>query len=744
MITVNEKERVFHLQNGRISYLFYVMDSGQLGHLYFGRRLNSGGSYLHMVEKAHRPMTTYITEGDMYTSYEHLRQEYPSYGTSDYRYPAFEVQGPDGSSICKLEYQGYEISQGKKPLPGLPATYVEDAGEAETLEIHMEDSLRGLEAVLSYTIFRDYDAIARGVRFTNAGEDTLFLDRAMSLSLDFPDSDYESIQLSGSWSRERYIKTRPLEAGVTAVSSMRGNSSHQHNPFLALKRKHTTEHSGDAYGFSLIYSGNFLAQAEVDNYQVLRIMLGINPFGFRWKLAPGSSFVTPEAVMVYSDKGLNGMSRQFHALFRNRLARGYWRDRERPVLINNWEATMFDYVEEDLVRFAKKAQECGIELFVLDDGWFGTRNNDRSGLGDWKANPAKLPNGIEGLAERIDSLGMKFGLWFEPEMVNRDSDLFRAHPDYIIQTPGRSTSHGRNQFVLDFSRTEVVDEIFHQMYTLLNNAKISYIKWDMNRSISECYSAAYPADQQGEIFHRYILGVYSLHERLLQAFPELLIESCSSGGGRFDAGMLYYAPQGWTSDDSDAIERLKIQYGTSLVYPISSMGAHVSACPNSQVGRNTPIETRGNVAMTGAFGYELDLNKLSPEEIEAVKRQVVFYKQNRKLLVRGDFYRLLSPFEGNFAGWEVVEQNGSRALVTVTRILSEINGPYRRIPLQGLTPDRMYQVHSKYLSYEAYGDELMQYGLMLEDQSSGQIIECSGGSGSCEDFRSLVYEIIGQ
>ncbi len=742
MITVNEKEHVFHLNNGRISYLLYVMDSGQLGHLYFGKALRTDGSYLHMVEKAHRPMTTYITEGDLYTSYEHLRQEYPVYGTSDYRYPALEVQGTDGSSICKLEYHSYAIVTGKKPLEGLPATYVEDDSEAETLEIIMWDNWRGLDVILSYTIFRDCDAITRSVRFVNHGKEPLFLDRAMSLSLDYPDADWESIQLSGSWARERSVVTKKLEPGVTAVSSMRGNSSHQHNPFLALKRKNATEHAGEVCGFSLVYSGNFLAQAEVDNYNVLRVMLGINPFGFRWKLEPGESFVTPEAVMVWSCEGMNGMSRQFHTLYRKRLARGYWRDRERPVLINNWEATAFDYVEEDLICFARKAKECGIELFVLDDGWFGARNNDRAGLGDWRANPAKLPGGIKGLADQIEAIGMKFGLWFEPEMVNRDSDLFRAHPDYIIQTPGRTPSHGRNQFVLDFSRKEVVDEIYGQMYVLLSQAKISYIKWDMNRSISECYSAAFPADRQGEIFHRYILGVYSLHERLIQAFPKLLIESCSSGGGRFDAGMLYYAPQGWTSDDSDAIERLKIQYGTSLVYPISCMGAHVSACPNSQVGRNTPIETRGNVAMTGAFGYELDLNRLSEEELKTVKQQVVFYKQNRSLLSQGSFYRLLSPFEGNFAAWEMAERDGSRALVTVTRILSEINGPYRRIPLLGLNPNQKYRIYSRYLSYEAYGDELMQFGLMLEDQASGQIIEGSGGSGSCEDFRSLVYEVL--
>ncbi|MCI8639554.1 MAG: alpha-galactosidase [Coprococcus sp.] len=738
MITVDERDKVFHLSNGRISYLFYVMDTEQLGHLYFGKALDKRGKYLHMVEKAYRPMTTCIREGDLCTSYEHLRQEYPCYGTSDYRYPALEVQGEDGSSISSLKYQGYEMIKGKRHLAGLPATYTEEDDEAATVEIMMKDTWRNLEVVLSYTIFRDVDAIARSVRFVNRGGGVLFLDRAMSMSVDMPDADYQSVQLSGAWSRERSVKVRDLETGITSVSSMRGHSSHHHNPFFALKRKNTTERSGEVYGFSLVYSGNFLAQAEVDNYQVLRVMLGINPFGFRWKLGPQDSFTTPEAVMVFSAQGLNGMSRQFHRLYRKRLARGYWRDRERPVLINNWEATQFDFDENDLLRFARKAKECGIEMFVLDDGWFGERNDDKKGLGDWKANRDKLPDGIEGLAEKIEALGMKFGLWFEPEMVNMDSDFFRDHPDYIIRTPGRDASHGRNQYVLDFSRKEVVDAVYGQMYELLSKAKISYIKWDMNRSISECYSAAYPADQQGEIFHRYMLGVYDLHERLLQAFPELLIESCSSGGGRFDAGMLYYAPQGWTSDDSDAIERLKIQYGTSFSYPLSCMGAHVSACPNEQVGRRTPIETRGNVACTGAFGYEHDLDQLSDEEIEIVKKQVAFYKENRRFIAEGDFYRLLSPFEGNFGAWEVAAEDGSRAMATVTRILSEVNGPYRRLPLCGLRKDQEYHIAGRYNSYDAYGDELMQYGLILEDRSSGSVTE---GNGRCEDFLSVVYEI---
>ncbi len=432
MITVNEKEKVFHLNNGRISYLFYVMESGQLGHLYFGKVLNPGGSYLHMVEKAHRPMTTYINEGDLYTSYEHLRQEYPCYGTSDYRYPALEIQGGDGSRICRIEYQGYEIIKGKKPLSGLPATYTEEEDEAATLEIRMKDAWRNLEVILSYSIFRDVDAIARSVKFVNNGKEDLMINRAMSMSVDMPDADYQSLQLSGAWARERAVKVRDLEPGFTGVSSMRGNSSHQHNPFLALKRKNTTESSGEAYGFSLVYSGNFLAQAEVDNYQVLRVMLGINPFGFSWNLEPGETFVTPEAVMVYSDEGLNGMSIQFHRLYRKRLARGFWRDKERPVLINNWEATQFDYVEEDLLKFAGKAKECGIELFVLDDGWFGERNDDKRGLGDWKANREKLPGGIEGLSEKTSLFWIFLEKKWWTQFMNRCMSFCQKQKSVIL------------------------------------------------------------------------------------------------------------------------------------------------------------------------------------------------------------------------------------------------------------------------------------------------------------------------
>ena len=463
--------------------------------------------------------------------------------------------------------------------------------------------------------------------------------------------------------------------------------------------------------------------------------MGINPFGFDWKLSPGGEFQTPEAVMVYSSQGMGAMSRAFHKLYRTRLARGYWRDRPRPVLLNNWEATYFDFTEDKLVAIAEAAQKDGVELFVLDDGWFGARTHESAGLGDWVANPDRLPGGITRLAERVDRLGLRFGLWFEPEMANKDSDLYRAHPDWIIQTPGRRSSPGRNQYVLDFSRPEVVDHIYGMMAKILSEAKVSYIKWDMNRSITEAFSAALPPDRQGELFHRYILGVYDLYERLNTAFPHVLFESCASGGGRFDPGLLYYAPQGWASDDSDAVERLKIQYGTSFCYPISSIGAHVSAVPNHQLGRITPLSTRGNAACFGAFGYELDLNRLTVEERELVREQIACVKEYRQTLQFGDFYRLLSPFEGNFTAWMAVSPDRRTALVGWYKTLNEVNGPYRRVKLRGLDPELAYAVDG---GAEYYGDELMRVGLTVSDAAAG---EPEQGSGITGDFASRIFVV---
>ena len=733
-IAVNRAGDTFHLFNQEISYIMKVLPNHQMGQIYFGKRIQIPEDCSYFLETSSRPMSSCVFDTDNRFSMEHIRQEYGVFGTSDYRMPATEVLQENGSRISEFCFQEYRIQAGKPKLPGLPATYVENEEEAETLVIRLADPVTGLELELFYTIFAAGGILARSARFVNQGEQALHLQSAMSLCLDLPDSGYDMIQFSGAWARERYPKTRRLEQGIQSVGSIRGNSSHNHNPFMILKRPTADEFQGEAIGFSLIFSGNFLAQVEVDTYDTARVLLGIHPHCFDWKLDPSEEFQTPEAVMVYTDQGLNHLSQTFHRLYQKRLARGYWRDRVRPILINNWEATYFDFTEDKLVEIAEKARECGVELFVLDDGWFGKRCGEQAGLGDWVANPDRLKNGITGLAQRIEDLGMKFGLWFEPEMVNKDSDLYREHPDWIIQTPGRRNSHGRYQYVLDFSRKEVVDRIYEMMDKILSEAKVSYIKWDMNRSITECYSAALSADRQGEVYHRYILGVYDLYERLTSKFPQILFESCASGGGRFDPGMLYYAPQCWTSDDSDAVERIKIQYGTSYCYPVSSMGTHVSVVPNHQINRITPLDTRANVAYFGTFGYELDLNILTADEQEEVKGQIAFMKQYRQLFQFGTFYRLQSPFEHNTSAWMVVSDDRKEAIVGWYRVLNGVNLPYGRLRLQGLSEDLPYRVNGE--SGIHYGSELMNAGLITTDASSGQ---AQGDEEMCRDFESRLY-----
>ena len=736
-IVFHEKNRTFHLFNDKISYIMAVLPNGQMGQLYFGKRIHQREDYSYLLEMMARPMGSYVFENDRTLSLEHVKQEYGVYGSTDYRCPAVEILQENGSRISDFCYKSHTVSGGKPKLKGLPATYTESDSEAETLTIVLEDKVTGIELELLYTLFAGSGIIARSARFLNCGKKPVHLLKAMSLCMDLPDHDYDWIQFSGAWARERYPKKRRLETGIQSVGSMRGHSSHEHNPFVILKRPTADEFQGEVIGFSLIYSGNFLAQAEVDTHDTTRVLLGINPEWFDWKLEPGEEFQTPEAVMVYTDRGMNDMSQTFHRLFQKRLARGYWRDRERPILINNWEATYFDFTEEWIVEIAKKAKEQGIELFVLDDGWFGKRTSERAGLGDWKANPERLPEGITGLAQRIEALGMKFGLWFEPEMVNKDSDLYREHPDWILSVPERRQSQGRYQYVLDFSRKEVVDYIYDRMAEILGSGKVSYVKWDMNRSITECWSAALPADRQGEVFHRYILGVYDLYDRLNTAFPEVLFESCASGGGRFDPGLLYYAPQGWASDDTDAAERLKIQYGTSYCYPISSIGAHVSASPNHQIMRSTPLYTRANVACFGTFGYELDLNRLTAEEQEEVKRQTAFVKKYRSVLQFGSFYRLESPFEGNVTAWMSVSGDRKTAVVGWYRTLNGINMGYTRVKLRGLEPDSVYRVSEDgALRGEYYGDELMNVGLVTSDADSGELLP--GMRPSC-DFDSRIF-----
>ncbi|HJG16116.1 MAG TPA: alpha-galactosidase [Ligilactobacillus salivarius] len=721
-ITYNEQSREFHLYNNKISYLIKILANEQLGQLYFGKRIPNRKNHDYLVENTYRPVTSYVFDDDYSFSLGNVKQEYPAYGTTDQRRPALDIKQPNGSRITDFKYVSHKIYAGKRKLIGLPATYVEDENEATTLEINLYDELIQVTLCLQYTIFENSAAIARSVKFSNDSDQKYQLKTALSLNLDLPDANYEWLQFSGAWGRERHLHKTPLRPGIQAINSARGASSHMQNPFVILKRPFTTEEQGEALGVSFVYSGNFLAQAEVDEYSVTRLQIGIDPFQFSWCLKPNETFQTPEAILAYTSEGLNQLSQTFQKLYTTRLARGYWRDKERPILINNWEATYFDFTEEKLLSIAKKAKELGIELFVLDDGWFGERTKETAGLGDWYVNRNRLKNGISGLSRKIHDLGMMFGLWFEPEMVNKDSDLYRKHPDYIIETPKRHASHGRKQYVLDFSRKEVVDNIYEQLVKILDEGEIDYIKWDMNRNITECYSIAYPSEQQGEIMHRYILGVYDLYERLIERYPKILFESCASGGGRFDAGMLYYAPQAWTSDDSDAIERLKIQYGTSFGYPQSMMGAHVSASPNEQLGRNTPLKIRGDVAFFGAFGYELDLDKLSSTELASIKKQIELMKKYRSIFQYGTFYRLKSPFEGNIVSWMVVSEDKSQAIVGYYKILNDVNCEYRRLCLPGLDADTLYNVQEELGSYlgNFTGDELANIGLVTTDASAGQ------------------------
>ncbi|UOQ85032.1 alpha-galactosidase [Gracilibacillus salinarum] len=709
-IAINRDQKEFHLYNDHISYIFRVLEkSEQLEHLYFGKRIHHRKSFEHLIEREVRPSCN-MFEGDHTSSMEHIKQEYPSFGSTDFRFPAHSIISEDDGHITNFTYDECRLYQGKKSLHALPATYTETDSEADTLEIDLVDDILQCRLTLSYTVYQNRNVITRHATFRNEGKHNYALDQAMSMSLDLPDDKFDMLHLQGAWAREAHVETKRLSKGIQSIYSNRGASSHVFNPFIALKRYNADEQNGEVYGFSLVYSGNFLAQVEVDTYQVSRVTMGINPYRFRWQLQPGESFETPECVMVYSENGLNGMSQTYHNLYRERLVRGYWRDKTRPILINNWEATYFDFNEEKVIEIASTAKELGIELFVLDDGWFGKRDDDSSSLGDWFEYEEKLPNGIDSLSEKIEGLDMRFGLWFEPEMVCKDTKLYEEHPDWIIATPNRRASHGRNQFVLDFSRPEVVDYIYDLIDRMISKAKISYIKWDMNRYITEAYSQVLPADQQGEVYHRYILGVYDLYERLINKHPEILFESCAGGGARFDPGMLYYAPQTWASDDTDAVERLKIQYGTSMVYPLSAIGSHVSAVPNHQVGRHTPMDTRAAVAYFGTFGYELDITTLADMDKAKVKEQVAFFKEHRQLIRDGEFHRLLSPFEGNETSWMVVSTDKEEAIVGYYKTLATPNEAYQRVKLAGLDPNKLYQIND---STTHYGDELMNVGIIL-------------------------------
>lgn len=708
-IQVNASNRLFHLQTKHTSYVFHVIEDGSLGQLYYGPKIPFKDDYANLNTREEHDCTNTRTDEDVEFQAELLKQEYAGLGKGDYRYPAFQITYPNGSRTSEFQYRDYELKDGKERLTGLPSTFADDSNDSQTLTVKLADG--DLELQLHYTVFADEDVIVRSTTFVNHGK-TVFLNRALSAQLDLPDANYDFIQFAGSWSRERHLHRSHLHPGTQSISSLRTASSHQENPFFMLARPHTDNNQGAVFGFNFVYSGNFLDSVEVDQFDTTRVLIGINPDEFGWKLNSGDSFQTPEVIFSYTDNGFNALSQQLGAFYAQHLINPHFAYQERPILINNWEATFMDFTEDKLMPIVERAKELGIEMFVLDDGWFGHRDDDRSSLGDWFVDEKKFNHGIAGFAKRVHDLDMKFGLWFEPEMISIDSKLYQTHPEWMIKTPGRGQTPGRHQFVLDMSRKEVVDYLFELMSHIIQDAKLDYIKWDMNRNITEMYGADLPADQQLEFSHRYILGVYNLYDRLTKAFPDVLFESCASGGGRFDLGMMYYAPQAWCSDDTDAIERIKIQDGTSYGYTPSMWGAHVSAVPNDQVGRLTSIDTRAKVAYFGAFGYELDVTELSDEEQATIKQQVAFYKQYRKLFQFGTFYRLETPdTSDNVYGWETVSPDKQTAIGMRYQILNGANPAYIRYYFKGLDPERRYTVNDG--SEVFSGAELMNAGYFV-------------------------------
>ena len=713
-IRYNERSRTFTITAGDSSYVIGIADKeGFIGHVYYGAAIAEEPMYLLRIDEP--PFVPTKNNRDRGSFMDTFPCEFPGNGLGDYRDGAVEVIDAGGHRAIKLTYEGYNIIDGKPALAGLPATFETDGARAKTLEIYAKDEALNVKAVLRYSVFEDSDAIIRSTELINESATPVFITKIMSASLDMDSEDFEFLSLHGSWARERQIDIRPIGYGKTSVGSVKGESSHQEHPFMALIEKGSTQERGRVYGFSFVYSGNFLAQAEKTQFDSVRVMMGINPQGFKWELKPGDSFQSPEVVMVYSDCGLGKMSRTYHDLYRGHLIRSPYKDKERPILINNWEATYFDFNTEKLLDIAREAKKSGIEMLVMDDGWFGRRNDDNSSLGDWSVNEEKLPGGLKYLVDEVNRIGLKFGIWMEPEMISPDSDLYRAHPDWAIQIPGREGVRSRNQYVLDLTRKEVLEHTWNSIKTVLSSANIEYLKWDMNRQITDIGSAELGRDNQGELSHRYMLAVYKLQERLVKEFPNLLLENCSGGGARFDAGMLYYSPQIWCSDDTDAIERLGIQEGTAIVYPLSSMGAHVSDCPNHTVGRVTPFETRGNVALAGTFGYELDITKIPQEDRDMIPFQTATYHKYNKLVRSGDYYRVASFRENHYYDcFGVVSKDKSEALFTFVQVMGRPNYHSRVIRIPGLLPDVKYVVEGVSEEPEEWlGSTLEKAGLRI-------------------------------
>ena len=695
----------FLLETRGTAYCFRVTEQGFLQHLYYGRRLDLSGGWEALVPQVrHFPGNGAGLEG---VCLEDMALEVSSPGLGDLRESMVTVRGPDGDTLTDFRFEGAEVLEEKPELEGLPSAY-DEAGVCRTLRVSLLEKRGGLRLELLYTTFDRCDVITRSARLVNLGEKPVEVLRLLSSQVDFPEQKYLFTSFNGAWAREFEAVRTECGPGTIVGGSRTGCSSNRANPFVMLESRGTDEVHGECYGFHLLYSGDHFECACGNAYGKLRFLHGIQPEGFSWRLEPGESFYAPEAAMTCG-WGAAEMSGNLHGFIREHVVRGWWKRRVRPVLVNSWESFYFRFTQKDLLRLARQGKELGAELFVLDDGWFGRRDNDRRSLGDWDiTDRRKLPEGLGGLAKRVRALGIGFGLWVEPEMVSEDSRLYRAHPDWILGRPGQAV--GRNQFILDLSREEVQDHLVRVLSEVFEEAEPAYVKWDMNRVMTDTYSAALPPERQGEVYHRYVLGVYEMLARMRRDFPGILIEGCTGGGGRFDAGMLYYVPQFWCSDNTDAIDRLAIQYGTSFCYPVSTMGAHVSAVPNAQTGRSVSMETRGVVAMAGTFGYEMDLNHTTAEEKQTIKRQVAFFKEHYELIQRGDYYRLSDPFHDPFTAWQQVSPDRREALVSLVTHANRAASPFRTVRLRGLDPDAQYRVDGG----ETWpGDVLMAAGFPL-------------------------------
>ena len=711
-IIVDEKTGLFQLITDNTEYQMKVDKYGALKHLWYGEKTGCDMEYLQSYPDVGFSGNIYDAGNDRTYSLDTLPLEYACDGVGDYRVTGAAAVHSDGSCALDLRYKSYRISKGKYSIKGLPAVYA-DESESETLEIVLKDKYSDIEVTLRYGVLPKLDIITRCASVANNTNEPVILTKAASLCLDIPHGEWEWVHFHGRHAMERLTERMPLCHGIQESSSTRGTSSHHQNPTVLLCSPDCTETSGSCIGAALMYSGSFQTKIQLDQMEQVRLVMGINPELFRWKLKPSEMFDTPEVIMSYSSNGMEKLSHNFHRVIREHVCRGKYKLAERPVLINNWEATYFDFNEEKILKIAEQAAALGVDMLVLDDGWFGKRNDDCSGLGDWFVNEKKLCGGLGSLAEKIKKMGMKFGLWFEPEMVSEDSELYRTHPEWAIQIPSRKPIRSRYQLVLDMTNPEVREYLFNSISKILRSADISYVKWDMNRSICDLYTPCLSADHQGEISHRYVLGLYELLERLTSEFPDVLFEGCSGGGGRFDAGMLYYCPQIWCSDDTDAFERTKIQYGTSFFYPVSAVGSHVSAVPNHQTGRTTPIETRAVTAMAGSFGYELDLNTLSDSEKQEVRGQITRFKKYGRLIHNGLYYRLSDPMNDKFAVWEFVSEDKKEVLVNGVIFRTEPNRTQYLIKLRGLLPDADYRLDDSGGVYK--GSALMNGGILLPE-----------------------------